>query len=155
MRENINFKELKKIVAEARRNTYAGEGGAVEVSLLNGSHQLEYRKDKYFYRDIFFAGKKNFIGQEVVYFNNNPVWSMVYSGSAEPEEITPFLKKSLTVLSEKCRFGEKCELKENDLSYKDNGQGTLERFGGEEQIFKQGEEVYKLDYHGGSISKIT
>jgi len=153
MKENINFEELKKFIAEARINTYAGEGGLVKNSLLNGSHQLEYKKGKYFYRDIFFAGKKNFIGQEVVYLNNNPIWSMVYSGSAEPEEITPFLKKSLSVLSEKCRFGEKCVLKENNLLYEDNGQGTLERFGGEEQIFKQGEEVYKLDYHGGSILK--
>ena len=78
---------------------------------------------------------------------------MAYSGSAEPEGITPFLKKSLTVLSEKCRFGEKCELKENNLLYKDNGQGTLERFGGEEQISKQKKEVYKLNYHGGLILK--
>jgi len=151
--EEINFEELKKFVAEARRNTYAGEGGSVKNPLLDGSYQLEYRKDKYSYQDIFFAGKKNFIGQEVVYFNNNPIWSMVYSGSAEPEEITPFLKKSLSALSEKCRFGGKCELKENDLLYKDDGQGTLERFKGQEQIFKQGEEVYKLNYHGGSISK--
>jgi len=153
MEENINFDEVKSFIAEARRNTYAGEGGSVKSSLLNGSHQLEYRKNKYFYRDIFFAGKKNFIGQEVVYLNDNPIWSMVYSGSAEPEEITPFLKKSLSVLSDKCRFGEKCELKEDNLLYKDNGQGTLEQFGGEEQIYKQEEEIYKLDYHGGSISK--
>ena len=153
MEENINFEELKKFITEARRKTYAGEGGSVESPLLNGSHQLEYKKDKYFYRDIFFAGQKNFIGQEVVYLNNNPIWSMVYSGSAEPEGITPFLKKSLTVLSEKCRFGEKCELKENNLLYKDNGQGTLERFGGEEQISKQKKEVYKLNYHGGLILK--
>jgi len=153
MGESINFEELKKFVAEARRNTYAGEGESIKNSLLNGSHQLEYRKDKYFYRDIFFAGKKNFIGQEVIYLNDNPIWSMVYSGSAEPEEITPFLKRSLSALSEKCRFGEKCELKENNLLYKDDGQGTLERFGGKEQIFEQEKEVYRLDYHGGLVLK--
>jgi hypothetical protein len=153
MEGEISFEELKKFVAEARRNTYAGEGGSVKNPFLDGSHQLEYEKDKYFYRDIFFAGEKNFIGQEAIYLNHNPIWSMVYSGSAEPEEITSFLKKSLSVLSEKCRFGEKCELKENNLLYKDDGQGTLERFGGQEQIFKRGEEVYKLNYHGGLILK--
>ena len=153
MEGEISFEELKKFVAEARKNTYAGEGESVKSPLLDGSHQLEYEKDKYFYRDIFFTGEKNFIGQEAVYFNGNPIWSMVYSGSAEPKEITPFLKKSLSVLSEKCRFGERYELKENNLLYKDDGQGTLERFGGQEQIFKQGQEVYKLNYHGGSISK--
>jgi hypothetical protein len=153
MEGEISFEELKKFVAEARKNTYAGEGESVKSPFLDGSHQFEYGKDKYFYRDIFFAGEKNFIGQEVIYLNHNPIWSMVYSGSAEPEEITPFLKKSLSVLSEKCRLGERCELKENNLLYKDDGQGTLERFGGQEQIFKQGKEVYKLNYHGGLISK--
>lgn len=153
MEKSINFEELRKIISEARRNTYAGGGGLVKKPLLNGSHQLEYRKGKYFYRDIFFSGEDNFIGQEVVYLDNNSIWSMVYSGSAEPKEVTPFLRKSLTVLSEKCRFGEGCKLKEDDFLYRDNGQGTLKRFEGREQIFKGEEMVYELNYHGGLVLK--
>lgn len=151
--ENINFEELKKFIAEARRNTYAGEEKPIKKALLNGSCQLEYKKGEYFYRDIYFTGKDNFIGQEVVYFNDKPIWSMVYCGSSEPSKVSNFLKKSLLSLAEKCRFNEKCEFEESNFRYENKGQGTLEQFGGEEQIFIKEKRVYKLNYHGGLISK--
>lgn len=151
----INLKELKKFIAQARRNTYAGGGKPVENPLLMGSYQLEFRKDDYFYRDIYFVGKKNFIGQEVVYLKNILVWSMVYCGSAEPPEVTDFLKDSLLTLSENCRFGEEWEFenKKKAFKYEDKGEGTFERFYGKESIFIKGEKVYELRYQGGLISK--
>lgn len=149
----MNFDELKNFIAEARRNTYAGDGKRIESPFLTGSVQLEHRKGEYFYRDIYFGGEKNFIGQEVVYQNDKPIWSMVYCGSVEPPEAANFLKKSLSNLSEKCRFGEECEFEEDDLRYKDEGEGTLERFNGEEEIFIKGESVYKLKYQGGLVLK--
>ena len=54
---------------------------------------MEYQKGDYLYRDIYFSGEENFIGQEVVYQNNSPVWSMVYCGSVEPKEVFDFLKE--------------------------------------------------------------
>ena len=145
--------KLKQFIAEARKNTYAGDGKPIENLLLTGSNQLEHRRGDYFYRDIYFAGKENFIGQEVVYVKNKPIWSMVYVGSAEPPEITDFLKKSLSILAEKCRFNEKCAFEENNFRYRNKGEGRLEQFHGKEAIFMKGEQVYKLIYQGGLISK--
>jgi hypothetical protein len=147
----INFEELKKFIAEARKNTYAGGGKPVEKPLSKDSCQLEYRKGGYFYRDIYFPGKDNFIGQEVVYLKDKPIWSMVYCGSAEPPEVRNFLKKSLTNLAEKCRFNEECEFGEGGLKYENEGEGTLEQFHGKESVSAKGEKVYRLRYQGGSI----
>jgi len=149
----MSFNELKIFIAEARRNTYASGKNSVEKPLLIGSHQFEYRKGDYFYRDIYFGGEENFTGQEVVYQSDKPIWSMVYCGSVEPEEISDFLKNSLLNLSKKCRFGEECEFEEGDLKYEDKGEGTLERFIGKEQIFIKDESVYELNYQGVLISK--
>jgi len=149
----INFEELKKFAVEARRNTFAGGVKSVENPLLTGSFQLEYGKGDYFYRDIYFSGKDNFIGQEVVYLKNEPIWSMVYCGFAEPPEVSDFLKKSLLNLAEKCRFNEECEYKEGDLKYENEGEGALEQFHGKESISINEEKVYKLKYQGGSILK--
>jgi len=149
----INFEELKSFIVEARKNTYAGGGKPVEKPLLASSYQLEYRKGNYFYRDIYFSGKDNFIGQEVVYLKDEPIWSMVYCGSAEPPEVTDFLKKSLFSLAEKCRFNEECEFEEGDFIYENKGEGELEQFHGKESISIKGEKVYKLRYQGGSIFK--
>ncbi len=149
----VNLKELKKFIVEARKNTYAGVGNPVDNPRLIGSVQLEYQKGDFFYRDIYFTGAENFIGQEVIYQNNKSVWSMVYFGSAEPKEVSDFLKTSLLTLAEECRFGKKCEFEKRNFHYKDEGNGTLKRFNGEEEISIKGKEVYKLNYHGGLVLK--
>lgn len=146
-----NLAELKNFIAEARKNTYAGGGKAIENPLLAGSRQLEFRRGDYFYRDIYFAGKKNFAGQEVVYLREEPIWSMVYCGSAEPPEATGFLKKSLLNLAEKCRFYQECEFKEGEFEYKNEGEGTMDQFHGKESVLISKEKVYKLRYQGGSV----
>lgn len=150
---SVNLKELKKFITEARDNTYAGEGNPVDNPRLLGSTQLEYQKRDYFYRDIYFNGEKNFIGQEVIYQDNVPAWSMVYCGSNEPKEAFKFLKKALLNLSEECRFGGKCRFEDDEFLYEDNGEGILERFSGQEKILARGKEIYKLNYLGGLISK--
>ena len=150
---DVNLKELKKFIAEARKNAYAGEGKKVDNPRLPGSTQMEYQKGSYLYRDIYFSGEKNFMGQEVVYQNNTVVWSMVYCGSREPKETSKFLKKSLFNLAKECRFGGKCEFEKGPFRYEDKGQGNLEKFNGEEKMFIKGEKIYNLMYRGGSISK--
>ena len=150
---NINFNKLKKFITEARKNTYAGNREPVKNPILAGSSQFEYKKSEYFYRDIYFSGKKNFIGQEVIYLKNKPIWSMIYCGYSEPREVYAFLKKSLLMLSEKCRFGGECKFEENNFQYRDKGKGTIERFDGEEQMFIKRQSVYRLKYQGGLISK--
>lgn len=151
----INLQNLKDFIAEARGNTYAGGGREVDNPRLSGSTQLEYQKANYFYRDIYFDGTPHFIGQEVVYINNKPVWSMVYIGQDTPKDVTKFLKKALSKLSQECRFGGSCEYEEEIYKYQDGGQGTLENFSGEETISKSEEQVYRLSYMGGLIAKET
>ncbi len=150
---NFKIEELKKFIIESRRNTYAGEGAPIDNPRLKGSTQLEFQKGDWFYQDIYFDGDKNFIGQEIVYYNARPVWSMGYFGEQLPEKATEFLKQTLFDLTEKCRFGEKCEKEKKEFRYEDIGEGTLEKFRGEERISIQGKNIYKLNYQGGLISK--
>lgn len=145
--------DLKKFIAEARRNTFAGDGVSVDNPRLKGSEELEFRKAEWHYQDIYFTGKNNFIGQEVVYYNARPVWAMMYFGNSMPKPETEFLKRALLDLSEKCRFGEKCELKKKDFHYEDNGEGTIERFKGLEKMSVHQKDIYKLNYQGGIIKK--
>ena len=77
--------ELAAFLIEAKRRTYAGldDDATVVDPLLRGSKQLEYRADPYAYRDIYF-GMGFFVGQETVSKDEKVVWSMCYSGGAQP-----------------------------------------------------------------------
>lgn len=48
----INPRELKKFLVEARAHSYAASEGKVK-SLVPKTTQLEYRRGKWFYRDIY------------------------------------------------------------------------------------------------------
>ncbi|MGH7302018.1 MAG: DUF5680 domain-containing protein [Candidatus Rokuibacteriota bacterium] len=47
--------------------------------LLAGSKPLEYRDGDYAYRDIY-LGMAYFVGQEVISYRDQAVWSMSYAG---------------------------------------------------------------------------
>lgn len=147
----INLASLKEFITEARENTYAASGSEVDNPRLLGSRQFDFQKGDYFYRDIFFQGGKKFIGQEIIYQSNIPVWGMNYLGEITGRTETDFLKESLLELSDRCRFGQLCQFEKRELKYKDSGQGDLSDFYGKEQIFYKDKNIYNLTYQGGLI----
>lgn len=150
---NIKLDDLKEFLVEARRATYAGGGVPVDNSKLQGAKEFVHIKGDWYYQDIYFAGLKNLIGQEVVYYNQKPIWSMVYFGDQIKEETAEFLKAVLSESTESCRVGNRFETKKKSYTYEDFGEGTLEKFFGEERINYQTKNIYKLKYQGGFISK--
>jgi len=149
----IDLDKIKKFIIEARENTFAVNSKPTENPRLFGSTQMEYQKTDYFYQDIYFKGAKISIGQEVIYYNDKPIWAMNYIGNVIEKNGLEFLKKSLLELSSKCRFGGKCQFSKKEFEYQDEGQGDLEYFSGKEQILQNGKNVYNLTYLGGLISK--
>lgn len=151
----INLESLKEFLCEARENTYAANASSIDNPRLLASKQLEFSRGDYYYRDIFFDGEKNFIGQEIVYQDAKPVWGMNYKGNSIGELETRFLKESLLKLSEKCRLGGEpsgsCEYEKREFKYQDKGQGNFEDFSGTEEIFLKEKSIYKLNYQGGLI----
>jgi len=76
--------ELAAFLHAAKFATYATQGDQASVTpLLPGSKQLEFRNGDFFYRDIY-AGLFYFVGQEIAYFRDTPVWSMSYAGGMLP-----------------------------------------------------------------------
>lgn len=146
--QQINLENLKDFLCDARANTYASNNPGIDNPRLLESKQLEFQKGEYFYRDIYFIGKKNLVGQEIIYYNSKPIWGMNYVGNDIGKLETKFLKESLLKLVDKCRTGESCEYQKREFKYKDQGQGNIEKFFGTEEIFLNNKNVYKLNYEG-------
>jgi hypothetical protein len=153
---SINNEQLKNFLVEAKRNTYASQGDDASVQpLLNGSKQLEYRSDDYFYRDIYF-GSAFFIGQETVEFENKPVWSMVYSGGViNPNTIIgsiySFLRQALRLVDTNSIYRGPNLFESGDFIFKNEYTGSLDCFHGKEIILMNGQKVYELQYNGGLV----
>lgn len=147
----INLEALKEFLCDARKDTYAANASPIDNPRLLASKQFEFQKGEYFYRDIFFNENKRFIGQEIIYHDSKPIWGMNYIGNQIGKTETAFLKEALFRLIDKCRLGGSFGYKMRELEYKDQGQGNLDEFSGTEEIFQEGENIYKLNYQGGLL----
>src|SRR3989338_3794482 len=90
---------LREFLREAKINAYAGSGGNNSRRLRDGGKKITYRKNNFYYRDIYY-GFNPFIGEEIVFDREKPIWTMNYRGQVirEPipaKEIYFFLRRAL------------------------------------------------------------
>lgn len=142
--------EILDFIIEAKRNTYASKNNQVESS-RNASVDFEYIKNDYKYHDSY-VGSEFFSGQEVVYQNDIPVWSMNYVGKVFGEPFSgDFLKEALKRCSLDMPYRGPTLYEDKDYTYLCNVEGNFEWFEGREIIFFKNTQIYELKFHGGII----
>ena len=148
--------ELTRFLVHAKQQTYARQGDDATVTpLLPGTRQLECRDGAFFYRDVY-VGTAAFVGQEIVYYQDQPVWSMSYAGGLTvhldtAQAIRPiyaFLRAALRQVSEQHPYRGPQHVEEIPYRYTHQPHGSFESFWGVERITQHDEEVYTLHYSG-------
>jgi hypothetical protein len=153
--DDFNLDQLTAFVVRAKAVTYVG-GGARSLSRRPNSHDLEYHEGAFSYLDSYFGGT-DFLGQEVVYYHEQPVWAMNYYGRIlDPGRITAaeagqIIQESLSRMYQEGRFLGGFEHEAQGGTYVDSSEGDVSSFKGTEFIVRDGVKVYELDYHGGLI----
>jgi len=151
----IDLDALHAFIIAAKAATYVGDGQPVNPC-REKSHDLGFSQGSFNYLDSYFGGQ-NFIGEEVVYLQNEPVWGMNYYGVVlKPEHITAaeaggMIKASLSKMYAAGRFLGGWQHTQGSLVYYDTSNGDLAHFTGYEWIERDGNKVYELFYHGGLI----
>ena len=155
MESKFSLQQLEGFIVRAKAATYVGDGEKAE-SCRPSSHNLKFREGLFSYLDSYFGGT-DFIGQEVVYYEDEPVWAMNYYGKIlEPEKISAaeagqIIKESLSRMYREGRFLGGFEHQTGNGIYTDTSQGDWESFTGLEWITRDDHRVYELHYHGGRI----
>lgn len=154
--ETISPQEIEQFLSDANKSTYANKDAPKVSPTRLKSEDYQFEKDNLIYHDTYFGGR-DFIGGEVIYKNEFPVWGMNYYGyilnkSVNEKDVYDFLRNALMedygdVLSVR---GPK-EFAEGDKKYLNEPIGEIGRFTGKEEIWFDSEVVYRADYHGGFI----
>lgn len=148
---------IEEFLIEAKKQTYANENvEKVDSSRLN-SKDYEYRKDNMIYHDTYFGGT-NFIGEEVVYIDNEVFWAMNYYGvtiddSLGEEAMDKALRPALMRVGEDNVIpvrGPK-EFNNGEYKYTFDVNGDINYFNGTETIYKNNKKIYELKCSGGII----
>ena len=151
----MGTKELAEFLEEANRHTYAA-GAQHTTSTRLGSNNFEYKRGELLYHDTYF-GPRDFLGNEIVYKNEKPVWGLNYHGfilddSYTNDEVYTFLKKALMQKpDDTLPVRGPLEYADGVWTYGNKVEGELGRLQGEETIAHKGKIVYRCLYHGGWI----
>ena len=152
---HFSLEQLNAFIVQAKAVTYVGSG-AKSLSYRPGSHDLQFHQGAFSYLDSYFGGS-DFLGQEVVYYEGEPVWAMNYYGRVlEPslitaEETGQIIQESLSKMYEEGRFLGGFEYSTRNSTYVDTNEGDVTLFTGKEWIVRKGTRVYELVYHGGLV----
>lgn len=149
-KKDMNVNELNVFLSKAKQETYASKKGKVSSSRL-ASHDYIYQDGRYRYLDSF-VGNSKFSGEEVVYENDIPIWSMNYYGRVIGENFEgDFLKEALKHVPIDKPYRGPDMFINGEYCYHNRVEEDEDCFHGCEEIFYQSEKIYECFYHGGKI----
>ena len=134
----------------AKQATYAGHGAEVAPS-RPGSHDLRYQEGHLVYLDTYLGGSR-FVGEEAVWDEGGPFWSMNYVGRVVGEGFSgDFLKECLALATADRPYRGPLLHQGGDFLYHCTVAGTFDWFAGQEEIFCRNRLVYECRFHGGAV----
>ncbi|OJX40486.1 MAG: hypothetical protein BGO78_05690 [Chloroflexi bacterium 44-23] len=138
---------------KAKQNTYAADGPLIRSS-RPGSIDLAYTEEPFRYLDSYFGGFQ-FIGEEMVWYQEKTVWGMNYLGHIlvenPPADFAHFLKSALLQVPQEMPYRGPEEFVSGDFCYTCSVDGSINWFRGKEFVFFNGQKIYQLYFHGGEV----
>ena len=147
-------KEMIDFIQRAKKATFASKT-AKPIKTKDNGLKYTYEESPLLYKDKYF-GYFTDTGQEVVWYNGNPIWSMSYRGGMLSHEdlssrCFSFLKRCLQKFPETFPVRGPEIYEEGDFKYENEWKGDINSFFGEEKIFLKKEQIYFRNYLGGTI----
>lgn len=154
---------LVGFLIDAKKSTYANASVSTVKSSRLGSndyhYEVELEGEMMRYHDTYFGGVK-FIGEEVVYRGNDiPKWGMNYYGitleeSATEEMMDKILRVALSKVGDDSTvlpLRGPSHFENEGYIYTFQTDGDMERFTGEEKVYKDGILIFELHCQGGTV----
>lgn len=151
----LDLVSLTEFIVRAKAATYVGSGDLAPSS-RPGSHDLSFEDGPFAYLDSYVGGS-DFLGQELVTRDGQPVWAMNYYGYLlRPDLIDAVraghvIKTALSAMYAEGRFLGGFERVVDDDVYTDTSTGDVAHLAGTEWITRGGVRLYELVYHGGLV----
>ncbi|QEK13134.1 helix-turn-helix transcriptional regulator [Crassaminicella thermophila] len=137
-------------LCRAKKSTYAGKGLESTSSRPN-SHDFQYVENDLKYIDTYLGGEK-FAGEEALWCNDFPFWSMNYIGRIIADGFSgDFLKECLLLVPKEYPYRGPLVYQNGEYKYHCIVNGKFEWFNGYEEIFYNDIKVYECIFHGGCI----
>ncbi|MDP4143407.1 MAG: DUF5680 domain-containing protein [Bacillota bacterium] len=151
-KSKIISEDIIDFLCSAKKATYAGKGAEIKPSRPN-SHDLQYIEGSLKYIDTYLGGEK-FAGEEALWKDDIPFWSMNYMGRILSEGFSgDFLKEALSLVPKEHPYRGPMVYQNGEYKYHCIVNGNFHWFQGYEEIFCNNKKVYECTFHGGFIKQ--
>ena len=149
--ESMDINKMIEFLLVAKKNTYAAANNKVDSCRMNSNDYHYKDKNGFTYLDSYLGGEC-FVGEEVVWLHDIPVWSMNYVGRVIGENFSgDFLKEVLMQVPAELPFRGSEIYTKGNYHYHCKVDGEFVWFQGYEVIFYMDEKIYECYFHGGTI----
>jgi hypothetical protein len=157
--ERVHGKEgleaLARYLVKAKLQGYASGDERRIQHLADGGQEVRSEEDGFVYQDRWYGGDR-FSGEELVWHQGRPLWSMNFYGATLPGRPVPggfpaFHKAALRRATVDAPLRGPAFYREGDFVYVNTWTGSLEEFSGVERVFFGDTEIFRLSYHGGTL----
>lgn len=157
MKSKIDLAALKQFLLFCGREGYATLDSNPEAQRkeVDGSTTILLAQGDWRFHDNYFGGEP-FGGREVVFFQDQPVWLMVYYGAvidhaADAGPIYKILRQALAGIPDEAPYRGPSKLVDEEYEYQNEWTGELTSFSGQEKILHSSVVVYQAKYSGGLV----
>jgi hypothetical protein len=157
MKTKTDLAALKRFLLFCGREGYAtlDSNPDAQRKEVDGSTTISLRQDDWRFHDNYFGGEP-FGGREVVFFQDQPAWMMVYYGevadrTADVGPIYKILRQALAAIPDEAPYRGPSKLVDGEYEYQNEWIGELTSFSGQEKILHFGVVVYQAKYSGGLV----
>lgn len=153
----MKISRLKLFILEANEKGYAGGDESTWQTEADGSTTISYESHDFRLHDNFFGGEP-YGGRQIIFFQNKPIWIMVYYGAVNPSfdhlnMVYSFLREALSAGTKADNYRGPNEYATGDFRYKNAWHGDINAYDGKENIYYKGEDVYWAKYLGGFVDQ--
>lgn len=135
------------------RRTLLAENTVHENPTRPKSSEMRYAEPEegLLYVDTF-LGHGQFVGEEAVWAQGEPVWALNYAGHVTGPGFNPdFLRDALMAATKEAPYRGPIEYQQGTLLYVNTFAGDMDWFFGREEIYHRGVSIYECVYHGGTV----
>lgn len=150
-KNEVNFEEETiDFLIKAKKSTYAGKGKEATPSKPN-SHDFKYAEGDLKYIDTYLGGEK-FSGEEALWKNDVPFWSMNYVGRVLNGEFSgSFLREALRLVPKDNPYRGPVIYQRGQYKYHCVINGDFKWFQGYEEIYCNDNKTYECYFNGGEV----
>jgi hypothetical protein len=153
---NIVINELANFLLTANQKGYAGRKNGTWVEEKDLSTSINFQADPWRLHDNYFGGQP-YGGRMVVFYNDQPVWIMVYygwtCGTLPKKTVYTMLQNALLHMPADKPFRGPANYTGGPFCYTNAWDGELEHFSGTEKIMHNDTLVYQGQYIGGLVDQ--